>query len=120
MKAQSWADVSDEALSEEAIRKLHGPPENYRINRRRYEPGVSFSGTFGVECVVYVLSGQCKYVIQPGDEPGADCEHLLSAGDILTVPPCDYRFCTLGDRPAHVVKVLAIPEQLRRGRSSLH
>ena len=112
MVRQSWSDVSGEAMSENAIRRLHSPPEEYRISPNEYEVCASVSAHVGVGFLIYVLSGKCKYQShQSHSKDGGSTwsELVLNTGDVGTIPPGRYTFQSLGGTLTKVVSVFKLP-----------
>jgi hypothetical protein len=103
-----WQDRSGGALTEEAIRAKHQPPEAYRISRSEYPAGTSFQGTMRPG-LIYVLRGACSI----------DCQGKVTAnaGECVAVPGGDYEFAVIGPDGADIVEVWLIPYEVRVRRS---
>lgn len=57
---QSWSHVSDEPISEQAIRALHVPEESFKLEKKIYKTGETFTLKLGNDFILYVLAGVCK------------------------------------------------------------
>lgn len=95
---QNWSDISTLAFSEEAIRALHVPAENFKLYLNAYEAGQQFAIKAGHDFVLYVLSGACKTSIDGK-------ELRLSAAELVAMDAGSYAFEALGTDPLQLVKV---------------
>lgn len=105
MNKRQWVDVSNDEISEKAIRTLYSSVKDYRISPNSYNSGARFAGTFGFPATIYILAGRCKYKL------GND-ELILQEGEILEIEKGDYAFEVLGDATARLVKVFELPSLL--------
>lgn len=64
MMKQKWSEVSDEPISEQAVRAMHVPEEIYTFDAQTYPAGQSFTVKAGNDFILYILSGACKTTIE--------------------------------------------------------
>jgi hypothetical protein len=95
---QNWADVSDEPISEDAIRALHVPEESFKLYSNMYEAGQPFVIKAGHGFVLYVLSGGCKTTLD-----GLVLQ--LGAGEFAFLDKGTYQFKALDGEQLKVVRV---------------
>ena len=107
MIAHSWTDISNEAFTEEAIRKRSPPEEGYRLFPNRYGAGIKFLDNLARPSRVYVLEGSCTYRI------GADVV-LVNACEYIDLLPGQYGFEVLGTSPVRLIAVYQVPELVRK------
>ena len=97
---QNWSDKSTLPFSEEAIRSLHVPAENFKVYLNAYEAGQQFAIKAGHDFVLYVLTGACKSSIDGK-------ELRLSATESVSMDAGSYAFEALGTEALQLVKVFA-------------
>lgn len=101
MIKKSWTDRSAESISEEAIRALHQPQENFKIYVNSYEAGTSVPAKAGHGFVLYVLAGSCKIT-------GDGAEVSLSAAEWISLEKGVYTFDVVGNEALKLVKVFSL------------
>lgn len=97
---QNWSELSTEALSEEAIRALHVPAENFKLYSNSYAAAEQFAIKAGHEFILYVLTGACKTRMD-------GLEVRLNAGEWISMDAGSYAFEVLGNEPVQLVKVFS-------------
>jgi hypothetical protein len=97
MDVQRWDDERRGPLSEEAVRELHRPADDYRISRQTYEQGTAFPGRMRTGRV-YVLSGRCAYSF-------GSASVQIAAGEFCDLVAGDFNFHVVGDGPCSLVLV---------------
>lgn len=95
---QNWSDVSDEPISEEAIRALHVPEESFKLYTNTHAAGEQFTIKAGHAFVLYVLAGECKTTID-----GLLLQ--LAAGEFVFLDKGAYQFKATGSEDLRVVRV---------------
>jgi hypothetical protein len=101
MVKKSWADVSEDPISEEAIRALYFPPENFRLYVNTHEAGGKFPTKAGHVFVLYVLAGSCKTTL-------AGSEVSLHASEFIALEKGSYTFDVVGNEELKLVKVFSL------------
>ena len=97
---QHWSGKSTAAISEEAIRALHSPAENFKFYVNAYETAQQFAIKAGHEFTLYVLAGACKTSI--------DAKELrMSAGEFVSMDAGSYAFEALGTEGLQLLKVFS-------------
>ncbi|MBI3285416.1 MAG: hypothetical protein HYZ65_11305 [Burkholderiales bacterium] len=96
---QNWSDLSAAALSEQAVRALHQPAENFRLYLNAYEAGQTFTIKAGHDFVLYLLNGACKITVA-----GAALE--IAAGELIALAAGSYA-CTAATDGVQLVKVFS-------------
>jgi glyoxylate utilization-related uncharacterized protein len=100
MMKQKWSDVSDEPISEEAVRAMHVPEEIYTFDAQTQQAGQSFTLKAGNDFILYVLSGACKTTM--------DGNLLqLAAGEFLFLGKGAYQFKSDSAGDVRLVRVSA-------------
>lgn len=97
---QNWSEKSAEAISEDAIRALHVPADNFKLYVNSYEAAQQFAIKAGHEFILYVLSGACKTRLD-------GLEVRLNAGEYISIDAGSYAFEVLGDEALQLVKVFS-------------
>jgi hypothetical protein len=92
-------------LNEDAIRARHVPPSQYRISRKSYGPGVTFTGASRAG-ICYVLEGECKYSFSESV--------TLGEGEYAELPEGQFTFSVLGAKSVTLVQVWLLPEKFWR------
>ena len=100
MVKKSWADISADPVSEEAVRALHLPPENFKVYLNAHAAGKSFPVKAGHAFVLYVLAGSCKITL-------AGSEVTLHASEFITLEKGSYTFEAVGNEELRLVKVFS-------------
>src|ERR1035437_10057817 len=101
MNKKKWSEVSTATISEEAIRTLHTPPENFKIYVNTYEAGKTFPTKAGHGFVMYVLAGSCKTTLDGS-------EVTLSTSEFVTLEKGSYAFDVVGNEELKLVKVFSV------------
>jgi quercetin dioxygenase-like cupin family protein len=96
---QSWSDVSQAAISEDAVRQLHKPEEKFKVYVNNYEPAQNVDIKASHAFTVYVVSGTCTLDIS-GKTLGLD------AGQFIALDDGSYA-CVAGPKGVSLVKVFA-------------
>ena len=102
---QRWSDISDQPLTEAAIRARH-PRPRYRVSARRYPPGARFAGSSRAG-TSYVVSGAVRFDV------GA--EVTLRAGELAELPEGRFELEVLGEQPLVLVQCWELPGDLDGG-----
>lgn len=97
---QNWSDTSTAAFSEEAIRALHQPADNFKLYVNSYEAGQQFAIKAGHDFILYVLSGACKTSVDGK-------ELRLATAEIANMKAGSYAFEALGTEALQLVKVFS-------------
>lgn len=97
---QNWSDKSAEAISEDAIRALHVPLDNFKLYSNSYAAAQQFAIKAGHEFILYVLSGACKTRLD-------GLEVRLNAGELISMDAGSYAFEVLGNEPVQLIKVFS-------------
>ena len=105
-----WADVSEELMSEEAIRARHSPAHLFRISPRSYAVNLVTLPTIGVPMVFYVLSGVCRYV-EDKSEQIPKPETIIAEGEFAEIGPGEYTFEVLSQEPVRAISVFRLPAE---------
>lgn len=100
MMKQKWSEVSDEPISEEAIRAMHVPEEMYAFDTQAYSAGQSFTVKAGNDFILYVLSGTCKTTMD-------SALVQLAEGEFMFLGKGAYQFKPEGAKDVHLVRVSA-------------
>ena len=101
MVKKNWSDISTTTISEETIRALHSPQENYKIYANTYEAGKRFPTNAGHAFVLYILAGSCKATINGS-------EITLSASEFMPMEKGSYTFDIVGSEELKLVKVFSL------------
>jgi quercetin dioxygenase-like cupin family protein len=101
MIKNSWSDISAVSISEEAIRALYLPPEDFKVYVNAYEPGKSFPTKAGHVFVLYVLAGSCKTTLEGN-------EVTLLASEFITLEKGAYTFEVVGNETLKLMKVFSL------------
>jgi len=101
MIKKNWSDLSAATISEEAIRALHQPQENFKIYVNTYEAGQSVPAKAGHAFVLYVLAGSCKIALDGSDV-------TLSAAEWIRLEKGAYTFDVVGKEELQLVKVFSL------------
>lgn len=101
LNTQNWSDISSDPISEEAIRALHLPQENFKLYVNTHESGTRFSSKAGHAFVLYVLAGECKITV---DESEVD----LHAAEFIALEKGSYEFEVLGKEQLKIMKVFSL------------
>ena len=101
MLKKNWSDISTESISENAIRALHIPQENFKIYVNTYEAGKSFPTKAGHAFVLYVLTGSCKTTLDGS-------EVTLNASEFIALEKGSYGFDVVGNENLKLVKVFSV------------
>lgn len=97
---KNWSELSTEAISEDAIRALHVPLDNFKLYSNSYAVAQQFAIKAGHEFILYVLTGACKTRID-------GLEVRLNAGELISMNAGSYAFEVLGNDPVQLVKVFS-------------
>ena len=103
MLKKSWADISADPISEEAVRALHLPPENFKVYLNAHEAGKIFPAKAGHAFVLYVLTGSCKITL-------AESAATLHASEFITLEKGSYTFEAVGNEELKLVKVFSLSD----------
>ena len=101
MITKNWSDISSDPISEETIRALHRPQENFKLYTNTYEAGKSFFAKAGHAFVLYVLTGSCKTTV-------GESEVTLRPSEFITLEKGTYAFDVLGSEELKLVKVFSL------------
>lgn len=101
MNTKSWSEIYSDPISEEAIRALHLPQENFKLYVNIYEAGTRFSAKAGHAFVLYVLAGSCKTTV-------GEREVTLHAAELINLEKGTYEFNVLGNEQLKLVKVFGL------------
>lgn len=96
----NWSEKSTLAISDEAIRALHSPAENFKFYANAYETGQQFAIKAGHEFTLYVLTGACKTSIDGK-------ELRMSAAEFAVMDAGSYAFEAIGADHLHILKVFS-------------
>jgi hypothetical protein len=99
-----WLEISDDPISEHAIRALFPHAKGYRFFPDSYERGVGFPTRISQRIRVYVLSGNCSYSI--GDE-----KLTINASEYIDLEAGEYWFEVSGVSGVRLVSVFRLPEK---------
>lgn len=106
IRVRHWDEQAHGPIGPDAIRRLHVPPQNFRVSEYRYPAGANFPG--GTHAgLLYVLRGRCRYT-SAGDAVE------LGPGDIAERPEGRFELEVLGADELVVVKVWELPPTARR------
>jgi hypothetical protein len=94
-----WSCLSDEALSEAAVRARF-PSEKYRVSVYRYRSKTRFGGVMR-RGSCHVLAGACRYVFAT--------DVTIQAGEVAELPGGDYSFEVLGEDELVIVLCWELP-----------
>lgn len=97
---QNWSDASADPISEEAIRALHVPQEEYKVYVNEYEAGQPFTIKAGHDFVLYALAGACKTTVS-----GQIVQ--LNAGEFIFLAKGAYQFGAVGSQAVQLVRVFS-------------
>jgi hypothetical protein len=100
----SWSTLSEQPISEEAIRALHQPQKRYKFYVNKIEPGKSLPTKAGHDFVLYVLTGSCKISVD-------GIEMILSSSESISLEKGAYLFEALGDEQLKIMKVFSLSSQ---------
>ena len=120
---KKWSDISDKHMKLETIKELHKPQHHFRFNHsKNWRPGET-SCEFGVQAIIYVISGGIHYVKAEAmqvDDRGYIIirENIkesvtLLAGEYTAIPHGRRHFKNIGGMDTETVKVLLLPKELR-------
>jgi hypothetical protein len=97
---QTWSSITDEPLSEAAIRARY-PAAKYRVCAYRYPAWARFNGAMR-RATCYVLSGACRHAF-------IDVDATVREGEVVELPGGDYSFEVLDDEPLVMVLCWELP-----------
>ena len=97
---QNWSEKSAIAISEEAIRALNTPEENFKFYTNSYELGQQFAIKAGHEFTLYVIVGACKTSIDGKELRLGNTEFVLMAAG-------SYAFEVIGTEALQLLKVFS-------------
>lgn len=97
---KNWSEISTSAISDEAIRALHTPAENFKFYANTYEAGQQFAIKAGHEFTLYILTGGCKTSIDGK-------ELRMSAAELVVMDAGSYAFEAIGTEALHMLKVFS-------------
>ena len=97
---QNWSEKSTVAISEDAIRALHTPADNFKFYANAYESGQQFAIKAGHEFTLYIVAGACKTSIDGK-------ELRISVGEFVLMAAGSYAFEALGTEGLQLMKVFS-------------
>lgn len=97
---QNWSDKSTSAISEEAVRAVNTPAENFKFYANSYELGQQFAIKAGHDFTLYVIAGACKTSIDGK-------ELRLGTAEFATMAAGSYAFEAIGSEGLHLLKVFS-------------
>ena len=97
---QNWSEKSTETISEEAIRALNTPTENFKFYSSSYELGQQFAIKAGHEFTLYVIAGACKTSIDGK-------ELRLGSAELVSLGAGSYAFEAIGTENLALLKVFS-------------
>lgn len=97
---QHWSDKSTSIISEEAIRAVNTPAENFKFYANAYESGQQFAIKAGHEFTLYVITGACKTSIDGK-------ELRLSTAEFVSMSAGSYAFEAIGTEGLQLLKVFS-------------
>ena len=101
MNTKNWSDISSDPISEDAIRALHLPQENFKVYVNTHDAGNRFSAKAGHAFVLYVLAGSCKTMVDGS-------EVTLHGSEWATLEKGSYTFDVLGNEQLKSVRVFSL------------
>lgn len=96
---QNWAAVSAANMSEEAIRALHQPAENFKFYLNAYAAGEAFTIKAGHDFVLYLLDGACRITL-------TDAPVDIAAGELIALAAGSY-VCEAAANGVQLAKVFS-------------
>lgn len=102
MNVCDWSEISDEALSDLAIRAMFQNQAGYRCFSARYKKEPEFSTNFMRSVRVYVLVGGCRY------RTGSECAEV-AAGQFIDLKHGRYHL-QVGEDGVQLMNVYYLPE----------
>jgi glyoxylate utilization-related uncharacterized protein len=97
---QNWSEKSTSAISEEAVRAVNTPAENFKFYANAYELGQQFAIKAGHEFTLYVIAGACKTSIDGK-------ELRLSSSEFVAMAAGSYAFEAIGTEALQLMKVFS-------------
>jgi mannose-6-phosphate isomerase-like protein (cupin superfamily) len=97
---QNWSEKSTSAISEETIRAVNTPAENFKFYANAYELGQQFAVKAGHDFTLYIISGACKTSIDGK-------ELRLSSAEFATMAAGSYAFEAIGTEDLQLLKVFS-------------
>ena len=97
---QNWSEISTSGISEEAIRALNIPAENFKFYTNSYELGQQFAIKAGHEFTLYVIAGACKTSIDGK-------ELRLGSAEFVPMSSGSYAFEAIGTEGLQLLKVFS-------------
>jgi hypothetical protein len=102
MIVKPWSDISKNPISIEPIREIHPVDDGYRLFPNCYSAGVKFPVNITRAIRVYVLSGNCRYLMNK-------TKISISDGHYADLQPGDYEFEVGESAPVKIVKLFKLP-----------
>jgi glyoxylate utilization-related uncharacterized protein len=97
---QLWSEKSALTISEESIRTLHAPAENFKFYANAYETGQQFAVKAGHDFTLYVITGACKTSIDGK-------ELRMGTAEFASIPAGSYAFEAIGTENLQLLKVFS-------------
>ncbi len=97
---QNWSEKYTSTISEEAIRAVNTPAENFKFYANAYELGQQFAIKAGHNFTLYVISGACKTSIDGK-------ELRLNTAEFATIAAGSYAFEAIGTQDLQLLKVFS-------------
>jgi hypothetical protein len=97
---QNWSDKSTSIISEEAIRAVNTPAENFKFYANAYELGQQFAIKAGHEFTLYIIAGACKTSIDGK-------ELRLGTAEFVSMSAGSYAFEAIGTEGLQILKVFS-------------
>ncbi len=101
MNPQSWTGISTDPISEEAIRAVHLPHENFKLYLNTHDAETRFTVNAGHAFVLYVLTGSCKTMVDGS-------EVIMHSSEFINLDKGSYTFDVLDDQQLKLVKVFSL------------
>lgn len=95
---QSWAETSTSPISEDAIRAVNIPAENFKFYANAYESGQQFAIKAGHDFTLYIIAGACKTSIDGK-------ELRLATAEFVPMAAGSYAFEAIGSEGLQLMKV---------------
>lgn len=96
-----WSSITNEPMTESAIRAQHQPQKHYKFYVNKIEPEKGFTTKAGHEFVLYVMTGRCSTSLE-------GLPLVLSACEFITLEKGTYQFEVMGDEELKIMKVFRL------------
>ena len=97
LNKKKWSETSSHELSLDSIRTIYSNLQRHKVTENRYEPNLRFPIIVGLPYTLYVLDGECAYIINGS-------EFVIAQGEFAVIPKGEHIQKT-GTSGVHVVKV---------------